>query len=484
MRIFYRIIFCMVLMLGALLQVRAQATNSLYFMNGVPQSNRINPARQPACGFYIGIPLISPLSTELSSSSLAYDDLIYPHPTEDSLIRFLHPLGDQQAFLNQLKPLNFVISDFGTSLFSLGFRTEIGFFSLDVTSRVDGNLYYPGDLARLVLEGADEGETYTMNGMGTDISGFDEISVGWSGAIGDKLQIGVRGKALFGIGNLATTSSELSVFSSGDVWNINSNMVFNASLPFAEVQYDEDGMIEDIIIEEDLVNLNPSAIAGQAFNTKNFGLGIDLGIDYRPSDRWLLSASILDIGYIRWTDEVHEVSFSTIYDYTYLEVDPFEFSESYTFDEYLDSTLTALADTLAGALEFTPGEIYSRRLNTKVYIGASWYVTPKINFGLLSRTDLLKEAVVEQVTASANLAAGRFLNFTLSYSYSNSYFKNFGAGISFNAGPLNLYVISDNTLNVLFWPQEAQSANLWFGMNLVFGYKQFLKQDLDRPLVY
>ena len=134
--------------------------------------------------------------------------------------------------------------------------------------------------------------------------------------------------------------------------------------------------------------------------------------------------------------------------------------------------------------KFTPGEIYSRRLNTKVYIGASWYVTPKINFGLLSRTDFLKEAVVEQVTASANLAAGRFLNFTLSYSYSNSYFKNFGAGISFNAGPLNLYVISDNTLNVLFWPQEAQSANLWFGMNLVFGYKQFLKQDLDRPLVY
>ena len=472
------------LILGALLQLRAQPSNSLYFMHGVPQSNRINPARQPACGFYIGMPLLSPLSTELSSSSLAWDDLVYPHPTEDSLITFLHPQGDQQAFLNQLKPLNYVISDLGTSLISLGFRTGAGFFTLDLTTRVDGSLYYPGDLARLVLEGADEGETYILNGMGTDLSAFDEIALGWSGAIGDKLQIGLRGKLLFGLGNVNTTSSQLEVTTSEEVWNIESDMEFDASLPFAEVIYDEDGMIEDVIIDEDISNLNPMAMARLAFNNKNFGLGLDLGIDYRPSERWHLSASVLDIGYIRWTDEVHEVSYKSTYDYSSVEVNPFDFLDDAGGSDNLDSTFSELADTLSGALEFTPGEIYSRRLHTKLFVGASWYVTPKINFGLLSRTDFLRATVVEQLTASANFAAGRFLNFTLSYSYINSYFKNIGAGISFNAGPLNLYVISDNTLNLVFWPQEAQSVNLWFGMNLVFGYKQFNKDDRDRPLVY
>ncbi len=471
------------LILGALLQLRAQPSNSLYFMHGVPQSNRINPARQPACGFYFGIPGISPLSTEVSSSSLAWEDLVYPHPREDSLITFLHPDGDKQAFLNQLKPLNYVVSDLGTSLFSLGFRTKAGFFTLDVTSRVDGSLYFPGDLARLVLEGADEGETYSLNGMGTDISAFDEIALGWSGAIGDKVQIGVRGKLMFGLGNVNTTSSQLEATISEDVWNIESDMEFDVSLPFAEVVYNEDGMIEDVIIDEDISNLNPMAMARLAFNKKNLGLGIDLGIDYKPSERWHLSASVLDIGYIKWTDEVHEASYKSTYDYTYQEVNPFDFLDD-SGDSNLDSTFSVLADTLSGAFEFTPGEAYSRRLHTKLFVGASWYVTPKINFGLLSRTDFLRDKVVEQVTASANFAAGRFLNFTLSYSYVNSYFKNIGAGISFNAGPLNLYVISDNTLNLLFWPQEAQSANLWFGMNLVFGYKQFNRDDKDRPLVY
>jgi len=484
MRILNRIVLCLGLMLGAGMLLSAQTGNSLYFMGGVPQSNRINPARQPECGFYFGIPAISPLSLELSSSSLAYKDLIYPHPTEDSLITFLHPHGDQQAFLKQLKPLNYVISDLGASLFSMGFRTGIGFFSLDLTTRVDGDIYYPGDLARLVLEGADEGETYTLDGTGVDLSGFEEISLGWSGAIGKSIQIGVRGKMLFGIGNLSTSSSDLSVSTSEELWNIRSNMEYQTSLPFAEVIYDDEGMIEDIIIDEELENLNPGAIARTAFNSKNFGLGLDLGIDFRPSDRWLLSASVLDIGYIRWTDEVHKVSYITDYDFTSQEIDPFEFTDDFTFNDWIDSTFSEIGDSLAGALEFTPGGVYSRRLNTKLYLGASWYVSPNINFGVLSRTDFLRENVVEQLTASANLKAGRFLNFTLSYSYINSYYKNIGAGISFNAGPLNLYVISDNTLNAVFWPQEVQSANLWFGMNLVFGYKQFTKDDLDRPLVY
>lgn len=479
------IVICSIgLLFGAFFQVTAQPSNSLYFMHGVPQSIRINPARQPECTFYFGIPALSPLSSQVTSNSLAFDDVIYPHPTEDSLITFLHPLGDQQAFLNKLKPINLLVTDVGTTLFSIGFLTGAGFFSLDITSRAEADIYLPGDLPRLILEGADDGRTYTLDGIGADLTGFDDISVGWSGAIGKSWHIGVRGKALFGFGNLTTTRSRLAVTTSEEAWNIRSDMEVNASLPFAEVTYNEDGMIEDIVIDEDQFNLNPSSIARQAFNTRNFGLGVDLGVDFRPTDRWLISASVLDLGYIRWTDEVHKVTYNTGYDFKGLEVNPFDFSETYTFGDFLDSSLTALGDTLADGLEFTPGGSYSSRLNTKMYIGASWTVIPQISFGLLSRTDFLEESVQEQITATANFTLGRILNFTLSYSYSSSYLKNFGAGMSFNAGPLNLYIISDNTLNVLIWPQETVTANIWFGMNLVFGYNQFFKTDRDRPLVY
>jgi len=175
------------------MQIWGQTQNSLYFMNGIPQSNRINPARNPDCGFYIGIPILSPLSTQFSSDPLVYHDVIYPHPTEDSLITFLHPLGDKEAFLDKIKPLNVVLADTRSSIVSIGFGTEAGFFSLDLTTRANANLYFPGDLARLVLDGADEGGVYNMDGAGPDLSGFDEIAIGWSGAIGSRWKIGVRG---------------------------------------------------------------------------------------------------------------------------------------------------------------------------------------------------------------------------------------------------------------------------------------------------
>jgi len=484
MRAFNRIIIFLFLTSGIILQVQAQVTNTLYFMKGVPQSNRMNPARQPDCGFYFGIPLVAPYSTVLTSSTFSYSDIIYPLPGEDSLITFLHPQGDKDEFLNKLKPLNFVISEVGTGLFSLGVRTGAGFFTVDVASRLDGSIYFPGDLLKLVLEGADEGREYNINGLGADVSGFEEIALGWSGALGNKVQIGARAKLLFGLGNLSTTTSKFSLNTSQEVWHIRSNMELKASLPFAEVVYDDEGMIEDIIIEEDISNLDPLALARMAFNKSNFGLGLDLGIDYRPSDRWLLSASVLDIGYIQWKDEVHEISYKRDYDYEGAELDPFEFTEDNTFSDFIDSAFSAIADTLLDALEMRPGEKYSRRLNSKLYVGASWNATPGISFGLLSRTDFLKEAVVEQITASTNFKAGQVLNFTLSYSYMNSYFKNFGAGVSLNAGPVNIYAISDNLLNMLFWPEETRSASIWFGMNLVFGYKQFSRRANDRPLVY
>ena len=482
MRLKNKIALILVLVSGAGLQALAQTQNTLYFMNGIPQSNRINPARQPECGFYLGMPVFSPITTQVSSDPLAYKDVIYDHPTEDSLITFLHPLGNKEAFLNKLKPLNIILADTRASVLSIGFGTGAGFFSLDLTTRLEANLNYPGDLARLVLEGAQEGGVYNMDGMGPELSGFDEIAIGWSKAFGNNWKVGIRAKALFGFGNLSITRSEFEVSTSEALWNIDADMELQASLPFAEVVYDEDGMIEDIIIEEEISSSRPSAIFRQLFNSKNFGLAVDLGVDYKPADRWLLSASLLDLGYIHWTDEVHKVSFKTDYDYTGLEVNPFDFTGDLSFGDYVDSSFSAIGDSLAGELEFTPGGSYNSHLNPKLYIGASWWATPGINFAILSRTDFVRETIYEQLTASANFAAGRMLNFTVSYSFMNNDWKNLGAGIALNAGPFNIFAISDNTINAIFWPSEARSLNLWFGLNLVFGYNRF-KQE-DRPLIY
>lgn len=467
------------------MSVEGQINNSVYFMQGIPQSNRVNPAFQPQSNFYLGFPALAPVRVELTSSSFSYKDIIYPHPTQDSLITFLHPDGDKEAFLNQLKNENYIYSDLRASLVSVGFRTKIGFFSLDLTTRNDEAISFPADLARLLMLGTVEGETYVLDGMGVDVSAFDEVSLGWSHAVLENLQVGARAKMLFGIGDLTTQRSEMSVTTSRDVWNIQSDLLVRASLPFAEVVYDDEGMIEDIILDEDIQNPRPFALPRYLFNFGNPGFSADVGISYRPLEQLQLSASAIDIGFISWKDQVHEATYKTAYDFQGFELDPFELSDEYTLGDYLDSAFSELSDSLLNFLTFTPGGTYSKRLNTKLYLGASFDVTPHINFGILSRTDFLRSHVDQQFTASANFSAGRILNLTLSYTYKNAYLKNLGAGFSLNLGPLNMYLVSDNALDVIFWPQEARSMNLWFGMNLVFGYKEFTgKLFKDKPLIY
>ncbi|MBN1132531.1 MAG: hypothetical protein JXR52_06980 [Bacteroidales bacterium] len=469
-------------------EVNGQVTNSLYFMPGVPQSNRINPAIQPNCNFYLGFPLLAPLRLELSSSSLAYKDFIYPDYELDSLITFLHPNADREIFLDALKPLNFVASDIGTSLASFGFRAGRNFISVDATTRVDGNFYYPGDVFKLLLNGAMEDETYSFDGLGVDLSVFNEVSIGWSRNILSNLDIGARAKFLFGVANVTTNRSDLRLTTSMDSWTIESDMLLSASLPFAEVTYDEEGLIEEVDVKDEFDNPSPNLISGYLFNTKNFGFAADLGVNFHPLDRLMLSASVTDLGFIRWTDGIHSASYELdAYEFKGIEVNPLSGTDDYSVGDMVDSTLTAIGDSLMGLFVMQEGGAYGKRLNTKLYLGASYFVTPKISFGLLSRTDFMNNKIAQQFTASANLTTGRFINLSLTYSYINNYFKNFGTGLSFNVGPFNMYLISDNILNLALWPEETQSVNLWFGLNLTFGYRAYTKRAKeykDKPMVY
>ncbi len=459
----------------------AQIPNTMYFMPGVPQSNRINPSIQPGCSFYLGFPGLAPLSFQVSSGSLGWSDLIYQHPDPliDSLITPFHPLGDKQGFLDQLDDVNYLLTGMGTSLASLGFRAGKSFISLDLTSRMDGNIYYPKGVFDLLFNGAPDGSVITLSGLGADINLFNEASMGWSRKdfILPGLDIGVRGKALFGLANLNTKRSDFEITTSMDVWNLQSDMQFNVSGP-SFVTFLED--LDDgppVEIDETFFDQPEfSRIRSTVFDRQQFGLALDAGISYRPVRELLVSASVMDIGGINWNNTA-EGSLNFEYDFEGIEVNPFEGVDT--------TVISELTDSLVNAISFVSGQPYFARLNTKVFLGISYYPVERIGFGLLSRTDFLNEKLTQQFTGSVNMTTGKFINLSLSYSYMSNTFNNIGAGVSFNVGPFNLYVISDNIVSGALNPLDTRSFSLWFGMNLAFGWDKYSKRDksIDRPLI-
>jgi len=331
-----------------------------------------------------------------------------------------------------------------------------------------------------VLFRSPDGSENSLSGIGADVNLFNEFSLGWSRKdfILPNLDIGIRGKALFGLANFSTKKSSFDLTSSFEVWNLRSNMQINAAAPsFVTFNDDFDSYEGPITVDEEFFNTaTPMEIAKSIISPDRFGLALDAGINYRIIPQLLLSASVLDIGGINWNNTV-EGSFDFEYDFKGINVNPFTGVDTTFIEE--------LTDSLMNSFLFLTGEPYFSRLNTKLFIGASFYPVEKIGFGLLSRTDFLNEKIAQQFTGSVNMTTGKFINLSLSYSYISNTFNNIGAGLSFNVGTLNMYLVSDNIISGALTPLNTRSVNLWFGLNLTAGWKRSAKKAkvVDRPMI-
>lgn len=454
-----------------------QEVNSFYFMKGIPQSYQINPAFQPGCNFFLGLPGLAPLKVQTSNSSFGLGDVIQYSSRIDSLVSFLHPDGiGGEEFLNRLDEENSIHAEFSTSLASFGFRIEDMYFTFDIRERMDLRMDYSDDYLRLPIIGPDSGQFFDMN-MGFDMTAMNEFSMGASKQFGD-LTIGVRGKLLFGQANITSDKFNMTLSTDEEIWRIKNDISVNTSAPYLidYINFAVDAPLETIFgdIEDfDPEVPTPGEIIGMAINPRNFGLALDIGADYRMYDWLQLSASIVDFGSIKWKDDMTNFQNEAEYDYEGVEVyisDDNEFVE-----DFLDSLETTFD-------EFTvqPTE-YRNFLPTKIYMGGAVYPHPKISFGLLSRTDIYKGELRQQFTASANLYPIRMLSTTFSYSIINSTYKNIGFGLALNAFPFNFYLLTDTGPSVYFFPLEAKYFNLKIGMNIAIGCKK--EKEYDVPLI-
>nr|MBA3706431.1 OmpA family protein [Bacteroidota bacterium] len=138
----------------------------------------------------------------------------------------------------------------------------------------------------------------------------------------------------------------------------------------------------------------------------------------------------------------------------------------------------AIGDTLSEQFKIdTLHHSYTTNLSTQIYLGGTYKFTDKINAGVLFYGQIFDKAVHPGVALSYNQTVRRWLSFSVSYSIYNRSYNNLGLGFSLNAGPVQLYVVSDNLLGAIF-PQNAKNLHVHTGINLTFGRKA-LDKDKD-----
>ena len=434
----------------------SQQNNTFYLMHDVPQTNLLNPAVQIKCKWFVAIPVLGSTHLNYSNSTFSFNELFTTSSGSASL--------DIGNFYENIKKTNLLNTEVHLDLISVGYRFNDYYLNFNIAEKVHVGLTYPGSIMELAWKGNTQflGETTKFNNLRTHSVYYREYSLGLSKVWDAYNILGIRAKLLFGKANIYSGKSEVSLYTDPNTFELNvvGDAIINASFPITITQ-DSDG------------NINGSEtgdidVLSFLMNGKNKGFAIDLGWIFKYSEDLTFSASLLDLGFIRWKSDVNNISISGSFDYAGTGLGS-NFSSTDYMTELSDSVLDAFSQTV------TQDKYYSW-LPTQIYLGGMYQYKPKLGIGFVNRNVIYRNKLHSSLTLSANTTLWNKLSGSLSWSYLNNTIKNIGLGLAWHSRGLQFHLVSDNVLGIIK-PLDARTLNLRFGFGVLFGCPKNKKEE-------
>ncbi len=459
----------LLLALSVLMGLCASAQNlTLYNMESVPQRFSVNPALDPDCKWYFGTPLLSSYNVGLSTNiiELNTDKYLLKNDNNDSLT--FYPAGLFTSFDKNA----YIRSDVGIEILNFGFRLHKSFFHLAITNKSKVRMALPGDLFKFIGEGnggSNLGYQFDFN-VGTDVMSVNEYAIGYQRtSLGDRLKLGARLKYVQGLAILETTKNDISLTTDPNsfAYKIKGDIEINAAAPFS-LSSAAAGIATPN--PEDILN---SILSG----SNNSGWGLDVGAHFELTERLNFSASVVDLGFVKWQKNTYRLKSKNpgaIFEFKGLDVRELLDSNSGGAQVIMDTIINTFAvDTSSGA-SFTTG------LMGDMYAGATFKIFEKHKAGAVMQGNFYNKEFYPALTLSWNSRFGRVLGLSASYTMMRGNFFNAGLGLSFNAGPGQAYLISDNVVGNI--TSNVKSINFRVGWNSTFGRKKTQKKKKDGKL--
>jgi hypothetical protein len=443
----------------------SQNKQILYNFTSVPQSLRLNPGSDVGYQWYFGVPLFSGVSVNSGSSGFSVHDLFAKDGVDiNEKVRKVVAASsskDRVAFNEQIE------------LFSGGFKVpgfkNDGYISFGMYQESDFLLYMPKDIAILALEGNKDylGKVFNFANLNLKAESLSVFHYGYHESVNENLILGVTAKLYSSIYNVSSVRNSGRFYTIPTADNTVYKQVVSADLELNTsglAKYDDDDYDKD--------NVTKDAVK-KAFLGGNLGFGFDAGVTYYPQENIQITASILDLGFIRHTKEVESLSlkgkfenigiqpdfgsgkkignilndftrampFDTLYK-SYTSSRPLKLNSSvqYSFDEDRDGVCNCVADQ--GRTTY---------LNA---LGVQLFVLPNTQVPFAALTTYYRRKIANSLHMKAT--------YTLdSFSY-----KNVGLGLSGTYGLVNFYVMADNLLEYAD-VSKANALSFQVGLNII-----------------
>lgn len=486
-----KIVLTIALFLGFGL-VQAQEVNTLYFLDNSPMRHYINPAIQPISDVYVSLPVIGWTSVSVMNNRLTLADLVVNQ--NGTTMWALNPEAGK-ARTNLMKRLNRNLGvdvDATINLLSFGFRVkEKGYFHFNWNARVDADVVLPGDLFQFALGGGMQdikggNNHYDLSHLGVNANAYMEFGFGYSHQINDQWSVGGKFKFLYGLGYAEMQNKSLALNASANEWNVLGKGRMLLALPLESYP--------SSITADDIKGTKFKTDVMEMLKPEGFGAAFDLGATYKPIDMVQITASVTDLGFIRW----HKGrEYDYMVDGTYDGVGELKYNDyvvdgKFSGQMLKDTVLNRLENVYKTALVGTGSkDKFTRMLSPRLNIGVDLnFWDNRVGLGVYSRTKFTPQKTYEEVTFGAAFRPFHWLQLAASYSVVDGRGGTIGAalglvtyegvGLTVMADYLPCYYahyMPEGGTKEIAIPYKSQGLNVAVGLNIVIGHKRDKDKD-------
>lgn len=447
----------------------AQTINSAYFTEDYKFRHMLNPAFDNEQN-YVSIPALGNISVN-THGNFGYRDVImsnpmYPSLSDKKMTTFLNPyISAEDALSGFSTGNNRITGDVSLTILSAGFKAFGGYNTIEINSRTTTGVSLPYELFEFAKNTGNR--SYDIGDINAHAQSFAEIAFGHSRQINDKLRLGAKLKVLVGLGRADVKMRNMKAdLTAEDKWTITGEATADVSMKgFSYVSEEKEYNIEGSGTYERVndVDLDGVGVGG-------FGMAVDLGGVYEINEDWTVSASVLDLGFISWTNDMLAENRSKSFVFNGFH----DVSVTSDRGEEIDTKVDRYGDQLADFANLTDmGDKGGRStgIGATINVGAE-YTLPvyrKVSFGALCTSRINGAYSWTEGRLSANYAPLNWLDGGVSFAV-NSFTTSMGWVLNLHPKGYNFFIGMDHILGKTSKEMIPLSSNasLTVGMNITW----------------
>jgi hypothetical protein len=403
----------------------AQSENSSYFLDNTGIGLYLNPA-----------------NIQEAKISWTLPSLYYVHGNRGPGIYSILKTNvlNLKDLYGTLKKNNSFQYGFQASLFGLSFNYDQFNFHIGQNLRSFTQVDYNNSLFDILINGNAQyiGETVNV-GPYANLNFYNEFYAGFGVKL-DNLNLGLRVKRLNGYANAHTPSHKFSIYTDEEIYQLK----FNTEYRIHTNMYSD--------------SLNFSNYTSQLFNnlTGNGGWAFDFGLKAKILDKFTISASLLDMGTIKWKNKPTKISTTGEYEFDGLDIaailkDSLEFINLDSLGSIVNVEITE--------------ESYRSGLPVQFYLGVKYELTEQWEINGLFYNAYSTGQSHPSISVMGKYKPSEYFHTSFSYTWNPFAHVNIGWSAEAHLKFAHVYLAMDNIIDI-FRPVGGNYFNVRTGIQI------------------